>query len=153
MGVQVCVIRFEELLLSTEAKLKLRLVRPAQGVSILKGSEGVTSVAVGDKAKIVPIMSQVDGALLDLTEDFKASLELGACAVGAETSHVQHPPLLYCFLSLSLSLFSPLTLPFLVVPLILLPPQLLVLVFFIAVVPGPSTKSRMRLGLRASVYP
>lgn len=51
---QVCVIRFEELLLSTKAELKLRLVRPAQGVSILKGSKGVTSIAVGDKAKIVP---------------------------------------------------------------------------------------------------
>lgn len=51
---QVCVIGFAELLLSTEAELELRLVRPAQGVSILKGSEGITSVAVGDKAKIVP---------------------------------------------------------------------------------------------------
>lgn len=50
---QVCVIGFAELLLSTEAELELRLVRPAQGVSILKGSEGITSVAVGDKAKIV----------------------------------------------------------------------------------------------------
>lgn len=39
-------------------------------------------------------MSQVDGALLDLAEDFKATLELWACAVGAKTSHVQHPPLL-----------------------------------------------------------
>lgn len=51
---QVCVIGFAELLLSTEAELELRFVQPAQGVSILKGSEGITSVAVGDKAKIVP---------------------------------------------------------------------------------------------------
>lgn len=51
---QVCVIGFAELLLSAEAELELRLVRPAQGVSILKGSKGITSVAVGDKAKIVP---------------------------------------------------------------------------------------------------
>lgn len=51
---QVCVIGFAELLLSTEAELELWLIRPAQGVSILKGSEGITSVAVGDKAKIVP---------------------------------------------------------------------------------------------------
>lgn len=51
---QVCVIGFAELLLSAEAELELRFVWPAQGVSILKGSEGITSVAVGDKAKIVP---------------------------------------------------------------------------------------------------
>lgn len=51
---QVCVIGFAELLLSTKAELKLRLIWSAQGVSILKSSEGVTGVAVCDKAKIVP---------------------------------------------------------------------------------------------------
>lgn len=30
------------------------LVRPAQGMSVFKSSERVTSVAVGDEAKVVP---------------------------------------------------------------------------------------------------
>lgn len=32
----------------------MRLVRPAQGMSVFKSSERVTSVAVGDEAKVVP---------------------------------------------------------------------------------------------------
>lgn len=51
---QVCVMRFAELLLPTEAQLEPRLVRPAQGVSILQGGEGIAGVAVCDEAKIVP---------------------------------------------------------------------------------------------------
>lgn len=41
----------------------------------------------------------------------------------------------YCSLSLFLSLFSPLYLAFLIIPLVLLPLQLFMLVFFIAVIP------------------
>lgn len=45
---------FAELLLPTKAQLEPRLVRPAQGVSILQGGEGIAGVAVCDEAKIVP---------------------------------------------------------------------------------------------------
>ena len=47
--------------MSAEAQLELRLVGPAQGVSVLKGGEGVTGVAVGDEAKIVPGSRTEDG--------------------------------------------------------------------------------------------
>lgn len=43
---------------------------------------------------VLPVMSQVDCALLNLAEDFKAAFELCACAVGAKTSHIHHSPLL-----------------------------------------------------------
>ncbi len=43
---------------------------------------------------VLPVMSQVDCALLNLAEDFKAAFEICACAVGAKTSHIHHSPLL-----------------------------------------------------------
>lgn len=109
-------------------------------MSVFKGSEGVTSVAVGDEAKIVPVISQVHGTLFDLAEDFKAPLQLGPRAVGPQSPHVHHPSLLYCFFPLPLPLLSPLKLPLLVVLAVLLPLQTLVLVFLIAVVPWPATE-------------
>ena len=51
---QVGVIRFAELLLPAEAQLELRFVGAPQGVAVLQGGEGVTRVAVGDEAKVVP---------------------------------------------------------------------------------------------------
>lgn len=43
---------------------------------------------------VLPVMSQVDCALLNFAEDFKAAFEFCACAVGAKTSHIHHSPLL-----------------------------------------------------------
>lgn len=103
--IKVSIVGLAELSPSTKTQIKWQLIWLAQLASILDGRESMLGVVISHKAIVVPMVSKVQGAVLNLAKYTEALFKFFLGHRSSDSTNVNNPAFLDGFLLASLHLF------------------------------------------------